>query len=560
MNFKLNLVLTLVTTVIAGVGLTSQLCAQSNRPDLTQQIDKIVADAFQADQPGGAVLVLKDGKPVYKSARGLADVELGVSLDPEMVFRLGSITKQFTAADTMILIEEGKISLADEITKFLPDYPTQGTTITVEQLLNHTSGIRSYTGMPGWMETKIVNDLTVKQLVDGFKDEPMDFQPGAEFRYNNSGYVLLGAVIEKASGQSYAEFIQERIFTPLQMENSYYGDHSAIIKNRAEGYDGPPGNPINAKYLSMSQPYAAGSLLSNVADLGKWNQSLFSGKVVNTKSLQKMITNGKLTDGSEFNYGFGLVPGDLRGHKSVAHGGGIFGFSTYAIYLPDDDVYVTVLCNSSSLNPAQPAKKIAALVAGDPFPEFKVVEVGEETLQRYVGVYKVDETNRRYVTVNNGRLFTKRTDGNQMAAFPHSETGFFYETTPSHFEFIVDQDGNVTGMNMYQGGSKTAQLAARVEEEMPAEREVAKIDLALYDDYVGEYELAAGFSITISRDGDRLLAQGTGQPALEIFPLSETVFFPKQVEAEMTFVRGDGGTVNEIQLKQGGQEISGKRK
>ncbi len=537
--------------------------AQSEPADpgpLTQQIDQIVASAFQQDQPGVALLVVKDGQSVYKGARGMADMELGVSLEPDMVFRLGSITKQFTAAAIMLLKEEGKLALDDEITKFLPDYPTQGATITVEHLLNHTSGIRSYTDIPGWMETQIMSDLSVEALIDGFKNEPMDFQPGTEFRYNNSGYVLLGAVIEKASGLSYAEFIQQRIFSPLQMEHSWYGDHSTIIKNRVEGYDGSPASPINAKYLSMTQPYAAGSLLANVEDLGKWNQALFAGQVVHADSLDLMIRKGRLNDGAEFDYGFGLVPGDIRGHRSIAHGGGIFGFSTYAVYLPEDDVFVAAFCNSSQLNPAPTATRIAALVAGDPFPEFKKVALGEEILERYAGVYKIDETNRRYISVDQGRLLTRRSAGSQLEALPHSETGFFYESTPSHFEFVLDDQGNVTGMNMFQGGSKTAEFAEKVDEAMPAVREVAEIDFALYDDYLGEYELVPGFTLTITRDGNQLLAQGTGQPALEIFPASETVFFSKAVEAEMTFVRGDDGQVNELRLKQGGQELSAKRK
>ncbi|MGI9519428.1 MAG: serine hydrolase [Pirellulaceae bacterium] len=531
-----------------------------DRAELVRKIDAMLEEAFAADQPGAAVIVTRGGQTEYVAARGMADLELEVPLRADMVFRLGSITKQFTAAAIMLLVEEGKVSLDDEITKFLPDYPTQGATITVEHLLTHTSGIRSYTDMPGWMETKIVNPLTVKELVDGFKNEPMDFQPDEQFRYNNSGYILLGAIIEEASGQSYADFIRERIFEPLQMSHSYYGDHADIINNRAAGYDGPLDNPQNAKYLDMSQPYAAGSLLSTVEDLGKWNRALFGGKVVNKESLERMTTNYRLADDSEAGYGYGLVPGDVRGHKSVSHGGGIFGFVTYGTYLPDHDVYVAILCNSTSHNPGRLGSRIAALAAGDPFPEFKAVEISEDILQRYVGVYKIDEESRRYVTLEDGQLFTIRTGSSRLAALPFSETEFYYEATPSHFEFVVDDEGVVTGMRMYQGGSKTAEAATKVDEEMLAEREIADVDFAIYDDYVGEYELAPGFSITVTRDGDRLLAQGTGQPALEIFPASETTYFPREVEAEMTFVRDEDGKVNELMLKQGGAEITGKRK
>ncbi len=530
------------------------------REKLSKDIDELLDANFTSDKPGVSVIVLKGGDIIYKSARGMAELELQVPLTTEMVFRIGSMTKQFTAAAIMLLVEEGKVALTDEITKFLPDYPTQGMTITVEHLLTHSSGIRSYTDMPGWMETRIVNPMTVDELIDGFKIEPMDFEPGKEFRYNNSGYILLGAIIEKASGQTYAEFIQKRIFEPLKLDHSYYGSHESIITNRASGYDGSIDNPTNARYLSMTQPYAAGSLLSTVEDLGKWNTALFGGKVVNEESLARMITNYQLSNGSLAGYGYGLVPGDLRGHKSVSHGGGIFGFVSHGVYLPDDKIYVAVLCNSTGHNPAPLGNKIAAMAAGDPYPVFKALSVGREILERYVGVYKIDDTTRRYVTLDDGKLFTQRTGSSRLAAIPSSETAFFYDSTPSHFEFVVDDKGNVTGMRMFPLGGKEAELAIKVDEEMPAERSIAKIDFALYDDYVGEFELLPGFSITVTRNADRLLAQATGQPEFELFPSSDTVFFLKVVEAEIRFVRENDGKVNRIVLKQGGVEREGNRK
>jgi hypothetical protein len=410
------------------------------------------------------------------------------------------------------------------------------------------------------MDKKVVNPMTVKEIIDGFKNEPMDFEPDEQFRYNNSGYILLGAIIEKASGKSYAEFIQQRIFDPLEMTNSYYGEHAAVIKNRVPGYDGSIDQPVNAKYLSMTQPYAAGSLLSTVEDLGKWNTALFAGKVVSKESLARMITDYELSDGSLAGYGYGLTPGNIRGHKSVSHGGGIFGFMTHGVYLPEDDVYVAVLCNSTGVDPAPIGTKIAAMAAGDPFPTFKSVQVSTDVLARYVGVYKIDENTRRYVTLKDGQLYTLRTGSSKLAAIPSSETAFFYESNPSHFEFVVDDKGIVTGMKMYPLGNKTAELATKVDEEMPAEKVVAEIDVSIYDDYVGEFELSPSFAIIVRRKGDRLFAQATGQQEFEVFPSSETVFFLKVVEAELRFVRGGDGKINKIVLKQGGVETAGKRK
>jgi CubicO group peptidase (beta-lactamase class C family) len=551
------LVIFVFSTIVLSPPTT--IASPLDQAQLTRDVDAFLDAEFAKDKPGVAVAALCGGEVIYKSARGMANLELQIPLTADMVFRIGSLTKQFTAAAIMLLVEEGKVSVSDEITKYLPDYPTQGATITVEHLLTHTSGVRSYTDMPGWMETRIVNPMSVEELIDGFKNEPMDFQPGTEYRYNNSGYILLGAIIEKASGQTYAEFIQQRIFDPLQMGNSYYDEHSSIIKNRVSGYGGSLDDPKNARYLSMTQPYAAGSLLSTVEDLGKWNTALFAGDVVSKDSLARMIADYKLTDGSLAGYGYGLMPGDIRGHTAIMHSGGIFGFVTFGVCLPEEEVYVAVLCNSTSLNPGLAATEIAAMAVGDPFPDFKEVDVSPEVLQRYVGVYKVDEESRRYVTVEDGQLYTKRTGGSRLAALPSSETAFFYESSRSHFEFIIDDNNNATGMQMFQNASKTPELAVKVDEEMPAEREVVDIDFSIYDDYIGEYELAPGFMIVISRDGDRLLGQATGQPGFELFPASETVFFLTVVEAELTFVRNENGEVNEIVLDQGGTKMPGVR-
>lgn len=454
---------TVVAAVIIGLVINLPVRA-SGQSDLQKQIDAIVADAYQPDEPGAAIIAVRNGKTVYRGARGMAEMELGVALDPEMVFRLGSITKQFTAAAIMMLVEEGKLSLDDEITKFLPDYPTNEKSITVEHLLTHTSGIKSYTNIPGWMQKKVKEQLSVKKLIDGFKDQPMEFDPGKKFNYNNSGYVLLGAIIEEASGQRYSKFIKERIFEPLGMDQSYYGNHGRIIPKRVSGYDGRPSRPRNAAYLSMSQPYAAGSLLSNVDDLAKWNAALFSGKVVSTESLEKMITAYRLADGSSAGYGYGLVPSDLRGHTAISHGGGIFGFSTFGICLPDDDVYVAVLsnCTGAAIGPGRIGNQIAALVAGEPFPVFKETRVDQEILQKYAGVYRIDEDTTRIVTAKDGRLYTKRKGGTRLEAYPSSETEFFYKSSFTHFEFVLDDDGDVTGMRVYQRGSKNFELAERI--------------------------------------------------------------------------------------------------
>ena len=523
------------------------------------RIDAILAKAYPDGQPGAAVIVTKDGKTVFRKAYGMANLELGVPLQPDMVFRLGSITKQFTAAAILLLEQRGELSVEDPITKHLPDYPVHGHRITVEHLLTHTSGIFNYTAIPGYMAEKVRQDLSTDELVEAFKDQPMNFAPGERWSYSNSGYVLLGAIIEKVSGQSYADFVQKNIFEPLGMKQSYYGGHQ-IIPKRVAGYQGAPGSYRNADYLSMTQPHAAGSLLSTVDDLARWDQALYSDELLSRETFGRMTTPFTLNSGEKTTYGYGFQVGDVRGQRVIRHGGGIFGFRTDAIRIPDQKIYLAVLTNSTGPQPGPgfAATKIAAVALGDPFPEWKAVEVDSQVLSRYLGVYKISDDEQRILTLDNGRLFTQRGSGNRLEAVPASETTFFYRNSLSYFEIERDAQGNATAMLMHQNGSKQAERSERVSDKPPL-REAVQVDPGLYDAYQGVYQLAPGFSLTITHDGDRLLAQATGQPQVEIFPESETKFFLKVVNAQITFVREGGGPAEELILHQGGRDMPGKR-
>jgi CubicO group peptidase (beta-lactamase class C family) len=523
-------------------------------------IEALLERSFPADRPGAAVIVVKDGRTLYRGGRGMADLEMGVALQPDMVFRLGSITKQFTAVAILMLAEEGKLSLQDPIEKHLPGYPTQGHVTTIEHLLTHTSGIQSYTDMPGWMTTKILAPMSVEELVDGFKKEPMQFAPGTRWAYNNSAYVLLGAIVEKASGKTYESFVRERIFGPLGMSSSLYDRTEKIVPKRARGYTQQGDEPRNAAYLSMTQPYSAGSLASTVDDLARWDAALYSEQLVKTASLERAWTPYVLKDGKPTGYGYGWGVSKIRGRRAIAHGGGIHGFSTYAVRLPEERVFVAVLCNSDA--PAAPpeylGKKIAAIAVGDPFPEPVAVAVDPAVLARYAGVYRIDEKTKRTVLVEGGRLYTQRSGGERIEARPSSETEFFYERSFSRFRFVLDATGRPTEMLFFPDGADEPEHAPRVG-DAPAEREAAKVDPALYDAYVGDYELQPGFVLSVTREGDRLMTQATGQPKVEIFPSSETEFFLKVVDARITFVRGPEGKVDQLVLHQGGRDMPARR-
>jgi CubicO group peptidase (beta-lactamase class C family) len=262
---------------------------------LAAALDAELQAVYKTSEPGAAVIVVRDGRTVLRKAYGMASLELGVPMKPEHLFRIGSITKQFTATAILLLAQQGKLSLQDPITKHLPEYPMHSQTITIEHLLTHTSGIRSYTGMPSFWKTMTL-DGTVAEMIDTFKDEPLEFDPGSKWRYNNSGYFLLGAIIEKVSGKSYADFVKESIFAPVGMTHTFYGDVEPILPNRAAGYSKQGDAFVNASYISMKKPYAAGSLLSNVDDLALWDASLYTEKLLTADSKRRAHTAYRLTD------------------------------------------------------------------------------------------------------------------------------------------------------------------------------------------------------------------------------------------------------------------------
>jgi D-alanyl-D-alanine carboxypeptidase len=523
--------------------------------------DAVLKQAIKPAGPGAAAIVVKDGKVVYRGAYGLANVEKKTPLQPDAVFRLGSVTKQFTSTAIMMLVEQGKVGLQDPIEKYLPGYPMQGKAITVEHLLTHTSGIQSYTDIPGYMANKVQADLTVQQLIDALKNEPMQFDPGTRYRYNNSGYGLLGAIIEKASGQTYAAYVASHIFKPLGMTHSFCGTDEPKVAKLAGGYsegDKP------ARPLSMTQPYAAGSLLSTVDDLAVWDAALYTEKLVKRASLERMWTPYKLSDGTTNGYGYGWQMATLRGHRTMEHGGGIFGFATYVIRMPDDRAYVAVLCNTD--NPAAPpsylAKRLGAVVLGSPFAEQRAVTVDPKVLQGYAGVYAVDKGPRRTVTFEDGKLFVQPAGGARTEIKPRSNVEFFVENRLPVFRFEADAAGKATALIVFQEEGGTPERATRVGDAPPPRKEFAeiKVNPAIYDAYVGEYELAPGFILTVTREGDHLMTQATGQGKVEIFPYAETEFFLKVTDAQITFVKGPSGSVDSIVLHQGGRDLPAKRK
>ena len=521
-------------------------------------IGAIFRNAVKPDEPGVTVIVVRKSRTLYRAAYGMANVELGVTMKPDHVCRIGSVTKQFTSAVIMKLAEEGKLSVSDPITKFLPDYPTQGRTITVEHLLTHTSGIQSYTDMPSW-RSMLRRDLTLTELIDVFKNEPMQFEPGARYRYNNSGYILLGAVIEKATGKKYADVVRERIFEPLGMTDTRYDVTEEVIPRRAAGYVRTGGRLLNAQYLSMTQPYAAGSLMSTVDDLAKWDAAMSAGRVVSAQSLARMFTPYKLASGNETGYGYGWAISQYEGRAAQEHGGGIPGFRAYVLRIPAEGVYVAVLSNLSASDPnlGLLARRSAAIAIGKPLVNPVAVPLKPEQLEACVGRYRTLSGSRHVVTRDGTRMFVLLEGGERKEVFPSAVDAFFEKDSFLRLRFERDSAGKAVRLTVDNwGAGPPAVRDDTPEKPAPA---AASVDPAVYRAYVGEYELAPGFILTVTVEGDRIMTQATGQQKVEIFPSSPTEFFLKVTNAQITFVKDASGAVTQLVLHQGGRDMPAKK-
>ena len=347
--------LLLITFIIFGNPLNS-VSAQN----LESKIDSLLVNVFKdKNGPGGEFLVARAGKPIYQKSFGKANLELDVNLTSENIFQIGSITKQFTAISILILEEKGKLSVNDPVSKYIPDYPL-GDKITIHHLLTHTSGIKDFTKMKSLRDIS-QKEMTPKMMVDFFKNEPVDFTPGEKFDYNNSGYVLLGYIIELVSREEYEEFIQKNIFDKAGMTKSYYASDRKVIPKRAYGYQKKEYGYVNKVQISFSVPFSSGSLMSTTGDMLKWQNALNQNLLVNEETIKKAFTKYKLNNGQEFTYGYGWHLRDINGIPTRQHGGSVFGFKSMGVYIPSEDIYVIGLSNCDCNSPTKVTEDIALL-------------------------------------------------------------------------------------------------------------------------------------------------------------------------------------------------------
>ena len=390
----------LVALALAITGFRTPGGAQATRTnpvsrDVIARVTDSIATAALKNGPVAAlsIAVVRGSDTVVMKGYGLADIENEIPATGQTVHRIGSVTKQFTAVAIMRLVEQGKLSLDDDVTKYVPNAPTHGRRVLIRHLLNHTSGIPSYTDVGPVFGRVMRTDLAHDSLLAIVRDDSLQFEPGSHFYYNNTAYYLLGMVIEKIAGKSYGEHLNEALFGPNRLSSTVYCSVAPIIKRRAHGYERGPNGLVNASYISMNLPYAAGSLCSSVGDLVVWTRLLHAGKLVNPTSLSAMITPARLTSGRPMQYGFGLFMDSLGSHRRVHHGGGINGFISELAHYPDDSLTIAVLANTSPAPSEQIAADIARVAFGMPprtAPERPAdLPIATEELARLAGNYRL---------------------------------------------------------------------------------------------------------------------------------------------------------------------------
>ena len=513
--------------------------------DMTAKFDSIVNMVVDdANGPGFAIQISKDGKTIYQKAVGKANLELHVDITPDHVFRIGSITKQFTTAAIMKLQEEGKLSVQDELIKYIPDYPTHGNKITIEHLMTHTSGIRSYTSMPEFRTKFMSTHFTPEELIAVFKDEPMDFKTGEKEQYNNSAYILLGFIIEKVSGKSYEHYIETEFFEPLGMANSSYEVASDIIPNRAYGYDANGGKYVNAPYLSMTLPYAAGSLLSTTDDLRIWNEAFFADKVVSAASRKAIHTSAKTNDGEKTNYGYGWGLHDFKGSPRIGHSGGINGFLSDSQYFPDEKILVTVLSNCNCHSATNLLKPLAATAIGKPDIEPKASDLDLALAQRYVGKYQLTPSLILDVELDGDRMKVQPTNQESVYLKPIGQHKFFIREISSELEFHPEEDGSVKSLTLYQGGAHKA-FKMDVKEVKLSDTELKR--------YAGRFKTAEGMHINFRFADGVLYGEAMGDES-SLMPLGDHVFLTREDAVRVIFEESADNGIDNVTVYLGGEQ------
>jgi CubicO group peptidase (beta-lactamase class C family) len=560
---------------------TVLLAQDQQQNDKQQKIDQLISAYNEYGQFNGSALVAENGKVLLKKGYGLANMEWNIPNQPDTKFRLGSITKQFTATLILQLVEQGKIKLDGKLSDYLDTYRKEtGNKVTIHQLLTHTSGIPNYTALPGFLQNVSRNPFTVTDFIQKYASGDLEFEPGSKFNYSNSGYFLLGAIVEKVTGKPYEQVLKENIFDPVGMKNSGFDHYDRIIDKRAAGYIKTLKGYQNAPYLDMSIPYSAGSLYSTVEDMFLWDQALRGDKLLSEKSKQLMFTPNL----SNYGYGFAVVNATLGPSKlvvpTVQHDGGINGFNTTIVRMPRDNNLIVLLDNTSQGRYLEAITAgIASILYGQPYdpPKKSIAETLMKTIStsgittaikqyRDLKATKPNEYDFSEGVLNSVGYQLLQTDKKPEAIevfklnvelYPNS-----FNTYDSLGEAYMVSNNKELAIANYKKSVELNPKSQSGIRALAALNGVAKdttVDPKVLDSYAGDYELTPNLVLSITSDNGKLMAQATGQSKVELCASSETEFFLKVIDAQVTFVKDQQGKVTHLILHQNGRNMEAKK-
>lgn len=493
------------------------------------QVDKLFSLWDKPESPGASLAVIQDGEIIYKQGYGSANLEYNIPITPSTVFHVASVSKQFTAFSAVMLAEQGKLNLDDDIRKYLPEVPDFGKTITIRHLIHHISGMRDQwelLAVAGWRLDDVITREHILKMVRNQKE--LNFEPGEQYLYCNTGFTLLAEIVARVSGKSFREWTEENIFKPLGMSDTqFYDDHERIVKNRAYSYVPVKEDGFKKRRLNYAN-VGATSLFTTAEDLAKWVQNFEDGRVGGKEVIRQMQEQGVLNNGEKISYAFGLVIGEYKGLRTVSHSGGDAGYRSHVILFPDQRFAVVVLSNLGSFNTSRMARQVADIYLSDVIKEEKppARQVEEEEFKPdtswyevYAGKYYFEPGLIMTFSKEKNQLTLQQDGGPKVSLVPQSDTEFSIRERDATLAFQLNNVGDVTKLVFTQGDN------VMIGEKF----EPAVLNKHQLEEFAGDYysdELGTTYTLAVV-DG-KLVAQHRRHDDIQLNPTKKDMFLGEQ--------------------------------
>lgn len=536
-----------------------------------QLVDSIMKANYNEHEPGAVILIAKNGQPLYRKAYGLSNLELNIANKPDNVFQIASISKQFTAVCALQLAQQGKLNLTADIRKYIPDYNSHGRSITLEHLLYQTSGIPSFTELKQYEPNRTIHQ-SKKELLNSFMNDSLLFEPGTDWSYSNSNYALIALIIENVSGLPLGEYYKQHIFGPLQMLHTCLENNDTIIPGKVSGYTNANYEGYKpAAFEDCSWNIGSSGICTNVDDLLKWDNALYTEKILKQWWLSIAWKAFILVDGRTTNYGFGWGVSSYKGMQILEHGGAAFGFLSTALRIPSKQLYIVILSNNEASNPYTIGENLAIHFSGQVVETPTIFHPDKERLNAYVGVYAIHRigarvatnfTNEklfRTITLKNDTLYSQTKGAPKQALICIGEDLFMFEGRGERLLFDRNEKGDIKFLETYFEpiAHGPTELEIKTTLPLPKEKIAVPIKAGILELYKGKYDIGQGYYMRIKADGNKIYIVGTGNDNEELFAENETTFFLKSRDAEITFTK-EKGKVTGLILNEGVRTIGQK--